>query len=80
MTGTPDENRAIVQGSTAFYGTWTVSEGEGTLSTRIVGSTYPNWDGQDQKRSVSVAGDEMRICAPGAQIGGTACAVWKRVK
>jgi len=80
MTGTADENKAVVQGSAAFYGTWSVNDKDLTVSTRIDGSTFPNWDGQDQKRTVSVSGDEMKLCVPGAQIGGTACAVWKRVK
>lgn len=80
MTGTADENKAVVQGSAAFYGTWSVNDKDLTVSTRIDGSTFPNWDGQDQKRTVSISGDEMKLCVPGAQIGGTACAVWKRVK
>ena len=80
MTGTADENKAVVQGSAAFYGGWSVNESDGSLSIRIDGSTYPNWDGQDQKRTVSVSGGEMRLCVPGAQIGGTACAIWKRIK
>ena len=80
MTGTADENKAVVQGSAAFYGGWSVNENDGSVSTHIDGSTYPNWDGQDQKRTVSISGDEMKLCVPGAQIGGTACAIWKRVK
>jgi len=80
MTGTADENKAVVQRSTAFYGKWSVNEKDRTVNSHIDGSTYPNWDGQDQKRTVSISGDEMKMCVPGAQIGGTACAVWKRVK
>lgn len=80
MTGTAEENRAVVQGSTAFYGTWSANDSDGTITSRLEGATYPNWDGQLQKRTGSVSGDEMKLCVPGAQIGGTACAVWKRVK
>lgn len=80
MTATAEENKAVVQGSTAFYGTWSVDDKDGTISTRIEGSTYPNWDGHEAKRSVALSGDELKICVPGAQIGGTACAVWKRIK
>ena len=29
-TGTPDENKAIVQGSIAYFGTYSVSEADGT--------------------------------------------------
>lgn len=80
MTGTADENKAIVQGSNATYGTWSIDEQDGTLVSQIDGSTFPGWDGQRQKRTLSIVGDEMRMCVGGAQIGGTACAIWKRSK
>jgi Lipocalin-like domain len=80
MTGTADENKAIVQGSNATYGTWSVSDQDGSLTSQVDASTFPGWDGQTQRRSVAIVGDEMKICVPGAQIGGTACAIWKRAK
>lgn len=80
MTGTADENKAIVQGSNATYGSWSINEADGSLVSRIEGSTFPGWDGQTQRRSLSIVGDEMKMCVPGAQIGGTACAIWKRAK
>jgi hypothetical protein len=80
MTGTADENKAIVQGSNATYGSWSVNEQDGSLISQIEGSTFPGWDGQSQRRTVSIVGDEMKMCVPGAQIGGTACATWKRTK
>lgn len=80
MTGTADENKATVQGSNASYGSWSVNQQDASVSSQIDGSTFPNWDGQIQRRTVSVVGDEMKMCVPGAQIGGTACAIWKRIK
>lgn len=80
MTGTAEENRAIVQGSNATFGTWSIDDQDGSLVSRIDGSTFPGWVGQRQTRTLSIAGDEMRMCVGGAQIGGTACAVWKRAK
>ena len=80
MTGTADENKAIVQGSNATFGSWTINDQDGSLISKIDGSTFPGWDGQSQKRTLSIAGDEMKMCVPGAQIGGTACAIWKRIK
>lgn len=80
MTGTADENKAIVQGSNATYGAWSVNEQDGSLISQIDGSTFPGWDGQSQRRTLSIVGDEMKMCVPGAQIGGTACAIWKRTK
>lgn len=80
MTGTPDENKAIVQGSTAFFGRWSVNERDGTFESHIDGATFPAWDGQIQKRTITISGDELKGCVPGAQIGGTACATYRRVR
>ena len=80
MTGTADENKAIVQGSMASFGKYTVNDKEGTLVSHIDASSYPNWDGEDQKRKVSISGDEMKIIIPNAAVGGTAYLVWKRFK
>ena len=43
MTGTAEENQAVVQGSLAYYGTYAVaSEKEHTVNLRIEGHTFPN--------------------------------------
>lgn len=78
MTGTAEENKAIVQGSTSLYGTWSIPE-EGTMVTRVEGSSYPNWDGLEQKRSLAITEDQLRLCVA-SQIGGTSCIVAKRSK
>lgn len=80
MTGTAEENKAIVQGSNATFGSWSIDEKDGSLISKIDGSTFPGWDGQLQRRTLTIVGDEMKMCVTGAQIGGTACAVWKRDK
>ena len=79
MTATDAENKAIMQGSSAFFGTWSVDEATSTMLNRIEGSTYPNWDGTELKRTLSIASDEMKICVA-SQIGGTSCAVWRRAR
>jgi Lipocalin-like domain len=82
VKGTVEENNAVVQGSIAYFGTYTVAiEKEETVVTlHIEGSTFPNWDGQDQKRFCLVVGDEMKVTNPIATIGGTNYNVWKRAK
>jgi len=81
MKGSAEENQAIVQGSLATYGTYkVVNEKEHTVQLHIEGSTFPNWDGQDQKRTWIVKGDELTIINPYASAGGTAYNVWKRAK
>ena len=79
LNGTPEEYKAIAEGSTAFYGTWEVDEGSRTATSHVVGSTFPNWTGQVQKRDVKIEGDTLSV-STSSQIGGTVTAIWKRVK
>src|SRR5512144_3192107 len=51
LTGSADENRAIVQGSIAYFGRYSIDEKEGKLLLHYDGSTFPNWDGEDQVRN-----------------------------
>ncbi len=82
MKGTAEENQAIVQGSLAAYGTYkVVNEKEHAVQVHIEGSTFPNWDGQDQKRTWNVKGDELSITNPVTSVGGgVAYLIFKRVK
>jgi hypothetical protein len=81
VKGTAEEYQAVVQGSVAYFGTYSVlSEKDKTVSMRIEASTFPNYTGQEQKRVMSVAGDEMNLTNPVAGVGGTNYLVWKRTK
>jgi hypothetical protein len=82
MKGTAEENQAIVQGSIAYFGKYSVtSEKDKTMALSIEGSTFPNWDGEVQKRIISITGDELTITNPTPSIGGgTNYVVWKRTK
>ena len=51
-----------------------------TLNLFIEGSTFSNWDGENQKRSLTLIGDELKITNPTASVGGTNYEVWKRAK
>jgi len=80
LQGTPDEYKAIVDGTLSFFGTYAVSGTD--LNLRVEGSSYPNWDETSQKRTnVSVSGDELRYTQPDPSGGGGATVVvWKRAK
>ena len=80
LEGTPDENKAAVQGAIAYFGAYTVNEADHTLNIHIERCTFPNWDGTDQKRSVTITGDEMKYTNTAASGGGKAELVWKRAK
>ena len=80
-TGTTDENKAVVAGTLAHYGTYRVEDGGKSLVLRTEGSTFPNWNGVEQKRALTVTGDELRYTNQTPSTGtGSAEIVWKRAK
>jgi len=79
MAGTPDEYQAIVNGTIAHFGSYVADAT--TITFRIETSSYPNWDGAEQKRSYTLAGDMLTYTVGEASVGGgTATLVWKRAK
>jgi len=70
MAGSPEENKAIVQGSIAYFGSYSVDEKEQKINIHYDGSTYPNWDGEDQVRLISIKGDELSMVSPVSAVGG----------
>ncbi len=80
MKGTPEENKAIVEGSIAHFGSYTVNESEKTITFKIETSTFPNWNGTQQKRPFTISGDELRWRTPASSGGGLAEVVLKRAK
>ena len=79
-TGTAEEYKAVVNGSIAHFGTYSVNEAEKSIVFRVESATFPNWNGGDQKRSFLVKGDELQYHVAAASAGGTATVTWKRAK
>ena len=79
--GTPDENKAIVDGSIAHVGKFTIDDKGKSISFHIATSTFPNWDGTTQKRALKVKGDTLTYTVTAPSNGGAPNdVVWKRVK
>jgi Lipocalin-like domain len=78
MTGTADENGAIVHGSIAYYGTYTIDEATLVITVRIEGSTFPNFAGGTQTRILSFDGDEVTYLNPTPSHGGAVAKVTYR--
>jgi hypothetical protein len=79
MQGTAEENKAIVQGSIAYFGTYSVVDK--VLIQKVEGSTWPSWIGTDQKRPIlSFMGDDMKMANPATTLGGTSEGTYKRIK
>ena len=86
-SGTPEENKAAIQGIVTHFGTYTVDEADKSLTFRIEGSSFPNLGGAKQKWQIdSLADDTLTIKLPAATstnpAGGFVAVevIWKRVK
>jgi hypothetical protein len=80
MEASAEENKAVVQGSIAHFGRYTVDEATRTLTFHIETSTFPNWNGVDQKRPFTISGDELTWKTPASTGAGTAEVVLKRAR
>jgi hypothetical protein len=82
VTGTSDENKAVVQGSLALFGTYTVDEAKKMIVYKVDSSTFPNWIGLVQERPIdSITADELIHSNAGGSIAGAKTAnIWKRAK
>ena len=79
--GTAEENSAIVGGSVAHFGKYTVDAKDQTLMFNVEVSTYPNNDASTSRRPFKVSGDQLTYIDPTPSAGGGPVeVVWKRVK
>lgn len=82
LTGTADEYAGIMRGSLSVFGTFTVDEDKRTVTYKIVSSTFPNWEGASQTRTIdALTADEFRNTNPNVAGGrGSASNLYRRVK
>jgi hypothetical protein len=79
--GTPEENKAAVQGVIAFFGSYSVDEQASTVTWHVERCTFPNWEGSDRTTKVALSGDELSYTAdPIATAAGPRIphVTWKR--
>ena len=79
-SGTADENKAVVAGSLAHFGTYVVDEADKSFTFQIDRATFPNWEGKNNKRSFVIIGNELRFTDPHASSGGIATTIFERAK
>jgi Lipocalin-like domain len=79
MKTTSDENKAVMEGSIAYFGTYTVDEAGKSISLRVDASTFPNQVGIEQKRNItSISANDLQVSNPNASAGGQINVVMKR--
>jgi Lipocalin-like domain len=82
LAGTSEEYAAIMRRSLSVFGTWTVDEAKKTVTYNIVSSSFPNWEGEAQTRTIDkLTADEFVNTNPGVAGGrGSASNFYRRVK
>ena len=74
--GTPEENKETADGTITYFGTYSISEADSSIAIHVEGSSFPNWNGTDQKRFVAIAGDQLTLTVrPPA--GDVVDVIWK---
>jgi hypothetical protein len=75
--GTPDENKETADGTITYFGTYSIMEADSIITVHVDGSSFPNWNGTDQKRFVAIAGEQLTLTVhpPG---GDVVDVIWKR--
>jgi lipocalin-like protein len=79
ISGTPEENKAVVQGTIAYFGTYSIDETTHVLTVNVEGSTFPNFSGSTQTRILSFH-DEVTYFNPTPSMGGSAKVTYRRAK
>ena len=78
---TAEEAKAVVGGSIAYYGTYSVNEMDKSLSVTLDGATFANLLGGAQRRDItSPTADELGFSNPRTPSGMTLQTVWRRAK
>jgi hypothetical protein len=79
-TATADEAKAVVARSNAHFGTYSMNAGDKTITFKVESATFPNWNGTEQKRTLTIRGDELLYAVTASSAGGSSVVTWKRVK
>jgi hypothetical protein len=79
---TPEESKALIQGSNSHFGKYMVDEAKHTITFKIDRASFPNWEGADQERTYIYTGNEIRYVVTHTTQGGKAVVaevVWRRL-
>jgi lipocalin-like protein len=80
QAGTASEYESAVLGSSTHYGKVVADFSSATLTFKIEGASFPNWEGESQVRKFKLDGDELSYRVPPRPDGNTPISVWRRLK
>lgn len=73
------EYKAAVMGASTHYGTLAVERDKHQLVFHIEGASFPNWEGQEQRRAFELHGDTLSYRVPPRPDGNVPISVWRRI-
>jgi hypothetical protein len=77
---TPEEMGKAALEYAANFGTWSINEADKTLTRRYESALTPNNEGTEQKYSVSLAGDELKLSNTNTVTGDRGDVVYRRAR
>jgi hypothetical protein len=77
--GTPEENKETADGTITYFGKYSINESDSSIGIQVEGSSFPNWNGTDQKRFVAIVGNRLTLTVrpPG---GDVVDVIWERAR
>ncbi|WP_229262848.1 lipocalin-like domain-containing protein [Duganella radicis] len=79
-SGTAQEFRAAVEGSSTHFGQLAIDEPSHTLTFIIESAAFSNWEGTRQERRYTLKGDELSYRVPARPDGHVPLSVWRRLR
>ena len=79
----PELAKAAFVGYNGYFGRYEVREQEGVVIHHVEGSMIPNWEGGQQRRKFTIAGDRLILEPPAIQAAGQKRVrrlTWERVR
>ena len=84
LKGKPDEIKAAFEGAISHFGSYAVNDQDKSLTFRIEGSSYPNWDETKQMRVITALWQDdltWTVPTPSTQaFGEKTNLAWRRIK
>ena len=78
--GTPEEYKQASVGASCHFGHYTVDAAKGTITFKIDGAFFPNWNGATQTRPFTIKGDDLEWRVPATPDGRVPVSAWHRVQ
>lgn len=78
-SGSADEYASAALGSSTHYGTIAVDVPRHTLTFRIEGASFPNWEGTTQQREYTLDDNLLSYQVPRRPDGSIPVSVWKKL-